>query len=369
MTVQNKSANHINSRFISTLIAIGSSSPLNPEERRKRISATFILLTTIITTCIFFLYHLYNRHYSIVALDGIGFFASLILLLYLRKREEMTLVSWMIGICFVFLCCITTILGREEISLFFWAFALPAGCFSVMGDKKGIVFSLSFFFLNIILMILPEQFLPSKPYSSYIVVRYSIIYIILTFIIYFYESSQQMLIRHIQQEKDKFENASKHDLLTGLSNRRDIIEKMEDERERYLRLSKPFTLIIGDIDNFKQLNDSFGHDSGDYVLKIIGRILKNQVRGIDCPSRWGGEEFLIMLVETDLDGGQRVAERIRKKIEKTSFKYKNTLLPVTMTFGLSIYQSTEDNIDACIKRADKCLYEGKYQGKNRVVAV
>ena len=209
----------------------------------------------------------------------------------------------------------------------------------------------------------------SAPYSSYMVVRFSVIYLMLTYIIYYYESSQQLLIRGIQRERDKYENASKHDLLTGLSNRRDIIEKMETERERHLRKGKPFTVIIGDIDNFKNLNDMFGHDAGDYVLKTIGRILKNQVRGIDCPSRWGGEEFLIMLVETDLEGGQRVAERIRRKIENTNFKYKNTKLPVTMTFGLSIYQITDDNIDECVKRADKALYEGKHQGKNKVIAV
>jgi len=189
----------------------------------------------------------------------------------------------------------------------------------------------------------------------------------LTFIIYYYESSQQMLIRYIQQERDKFESASKHDLLTDLSNRRDIIEKMEIERERHLRMGKPFTIILGDIDNFKNLNDTFGHDAGDYVLQTIGSILRNQARGIDCPSRWGGEEFLLILVDTDIESGQRVAERIRKKIENTNFNYKNKRLPVTMTFGLSIYQATDESIDKCIERADKALYDGKNRGKNIVV--
>jgi diguanylate cyclase (GGDEF)-like protein len=142
---------------------------------------------------------------------------------------------------------------------------------------------------------------------------------------------------------------------------------MEIERERHSRMNKPFTIIMGDIDNFKNLNDTFGHDAGDYVLQTIGIILKNQVRGIDCPSRWGGEEFLIILVDTDIEGGQRVSERIRRKIENTDFKYKETRFPVTMTFGLSVFQSNDENIDASIKRADKALYEGKRQGKNRVI--
>ena len=100
---------------------------------------------------------------------------------------------------------------------------------------------------------------------------------------------------------------------------------------------------------------------------MIARLFSDQVRGIDCPSRWGGEEFLIMLVETDLEGGKKVAERIRKRIENTVFKYKDRKIPVTMTFGLSMYQGIGDNIEACIKRADNALYEGKSQGGNWVV--
>jgi len=367
--VQNNFPEYIvGSRFIRILMKIGSSFELDQEERRKRISAVSVLLMIMISVSFFSVYHFYNRHYFIVGFDLVAFFVALLVLLYIRRRKKAPIAYWVIGISCVLFFGGTTFLGRTEISLFLWAFLLPVICFSVMGNRKGLVIALVFFCINLFLMTAPELMLNSAPYSPYIIVRFSIIYLMLTFIIYYYESSQQILIRCIQQERDKFENASKHDLLTGLSNRRDIIEKMEKERERHLRRGKPFTVILGDIDNFKNLNDKFGHDAGDYVLKTIGRILKNQVRGIDCPSRWGGEEFLIMLVETDIEGGQRVAERIRRKIENTKFKYRKTELPVTMTFGLGIYQSTDDNIDVCIKRADEALYEGKHQGKNRVVA-
>lgn len=123
-----------------------------------------------------------------------------------------------------------------------------------------------------------------------------------------------------------------------------------------------------DIDNFKDVNDKYGHDSGDYVLVTLAKLMKDMVRGIDFTARWGGEEFLIMLVETDLDDGQNVAERIRRKIEGTKFEYKDVTIPITMTFGLSVYKGASDDIEACIKRADQALYKGKYQGKNKVVA-
>lgn len=357
----------ISSRFVRFLIKIGSSSPLDPLERGKRIAAVFGLLTTLIATLLFSFYHLSQCNYAIVAMDGLGFLVSLLLMLYIRKQEKATVVYMVISSFYILFCCITTILGRTEISIFFWSFVLPIACLPLLGDKKGMIASMLFFCMGLILMVAPEQIMHSKPYSSHVVIRYCIIYIVITLGSYYYESSQQMLIKYIQQEKDKYEHASKHDALTGLSNRTDIMEKMEDEQERCLRKGRPFTLIMCDIDHFKRINDNFGHDSGDYVLKMLAILFKDQVRGIDCPSRWGGEEFLIMLVETDLDGGQKVAERIRKRIENTVFKYKDTEIPVTMTFGLSMYQGTNDNMEDCIKRADNALYEGKNQGRNRVI--
>lgn len=368
--MQNNLPEHIvGSRLVRFLLKIGSSSELDPEERRKRISAVFSLVILMIGGAVFSVYYFYRHYYSIVTFDVATFFISFIVLLFMRKQVKAMIAYWIIGFgCILFLCG-TTILGRTEISLFLWAFLLPPIAFSILGDKRGLFIALAFLCTAIILMTVPDPVWNSTPYSFYIIVRFIIIYIALTFIMYYYESSQQMLIHCIQEERDKFERASKHDLLTGLSNRRDIIEKMETERERQLRTGKPFTIILGDIDNFKNLNDAFGHDAGDYVLQTIGGILRDQVRGIDCPSRWGGEEFLIMLVDTDLDGGQRVAERIRRKIENTRFDHKDTRLPVTMTLGLSIYRNEDENIDRCIKRADQALYEGKNQGKNQVVAV
>jgi len=355
------------SKFVRFLINVGSSSPLDPEERRKRITAVFILLIMISATFVFSFYHLSQGHYHIVTMDGVGFLYALFLLCYVRRQKRAPVVYWLIGTLAVLFCSITAVLGRTEISYYFWVFVLPAISFSLLGDKNGLACCLVFFLLCLFLMTAPEYLMSSKPYSSSIIMRSMIIYLVLTFIMYYYESSQQMLIRYIQEEKERFENASKHDALTGLSNRRDIMEKIEEEQERSVRSDKPFTLIMCDIDHFKRINDDFGHDSGDYVLKMIAHLLKDQVRGIDCSSRWGGEEFLIMLVETDLDGGQNVAERIRKRIEKSVFTYKDTKIPVTMTFGLSMYQGTGDDIEACIKRADNALYEGKNQGRNRVV--
>lgn len=354
-------------KLIESLVKLGSPPRLKPEEKHRRIPAVFILIAGSITMALFSPYHFYYGDRLIAMADLVALVAMIIAMFYLNKAERGIVVYWMISFIFIIICIITILLGRNEISYFFWAFVPPAMTFSILGKKKGLAISLLLFVVVIFLMMAPEQIMHSEPYSSSVIGRYITIYMILTFILYYYESSQEILLKHIRDEKDKFEYASKLDPLTGLSNRRDLIEKIQEEQQRQMRLKNTFTLILGDIDNFKSLNDTYGHDAGDHVLKSVAQLLREQVRGIDCPSRWGGEEFLIMLIETDIEGGRTVAERIRDKIENTSFAFNGLALTVTMTFGLSQYEGAKDTLDSCIKRADKALYAGKYQGKNRVV--
>jgi diguanylate cyclase (GGDEF)-like protein len=171
-------------------------------------------------------------------------------------------------------------------------------------------------------------------------------------------------LREIQKQ---LELAAKTDQLTQLSNRRDMLEKMEYERVRFKRSQKPFVLIISDIDNFKEFNDTFGHDCGDFVLVSVANIMRSMIREGDLLARWGGEEFLFLLLETNLEGGGIVAEKVRKRIATHSYRYKELTLSVTMTFGVSVFDNDDMTIDDVLKKADQALYRGKNRGKNCVV--
>ncbi len=164
----------------------------------------------------------------------------------------------------------------------------------------------------------------------------------------------------------KLEQIAKTDPLTDLSNRRDMIEKMEHEQKRFGRNGKSFVLLMSDIDDFKKINDDNGHDCGDFILESLARQMKSSARKQDITGRWGGEEFLMLLPETDIDGGFALADKIRKDIEATSYVFSENKLELTMTFGVSVYDRPMD-IDQCIKMADEALYRGKKQGKNCVV--
>lgn len=174
------------------------------------------------------------------------------------------------------------------------------------------------------------------------------------------------LIGELLTLKETLEVYANRDSLTALLNRRGMNECIETEKSRFERNRLPFVLIMSDIDHFKNINDTYGHDVGDKVLVEISRILKQSLRRQDYLSRWGGEEFLILLSETDLEGGLAVTEKFRKEVEAKEFVVGDIKFSVTMSFGLSVYQDEGLDIEHCIKQADEYLYRAKEAGRNRV---
>ncbi len=166
---------------------------------------------------------------------------------------------------------------------------------------------------------------------------------------------------------EKLKISSKTDPLTNLLNRRGVTERIEIEMKRFERNKKCFSIILSDIDHFKNVNDTHGHEAGDQVLIEVGIIIKENCRKQDVASRWGGEEFLVKLPETDLEGGKLLAEKIRKEIELHDFIYQQQKIPVTMSFGISVFTENVKSIEDCIRQADNCLYKAKETGRNKVV--
>jgi len=156
------------------------------------------------------------------------------------------------------------------------------------------------------------------------------------------------------------------DPLTKLLNRREMLKRMEYERVNYERSQSPFSIVIADIDFFKKVNDTYGHDCGDHVLMSVAELLQTNARKQDSISRWGGEEFLLMLPDTDATGATILAEKLRRKIEESLFDCDMGQIKVTLTFGISVFMGNEA-LDKLISKADGALYEGKQNGRNRVV--
>jgi len=167
------------------------------------------------------------------------------------------------------------------------------------------------------------------------------------------------------RKNSELEAASQTDSLTGLRNRRGIVELFQREERRADRSKKSFAIMLADIDRFKEVNDTYGHEAGDTVLLEIARVLKRQTRGADLCVRWGGEEFLTLLVETDLVQAVAIAERTRLAVASSVIGLGETFTSVTISIGLSIRHDGEPAA-ACIRRCDTCLYKAKESGRNQV---
>jgi len=145
-------------------------------------------------------------------------------------------------------------------------------------------------------------------------------------------------------------------------------EMLNKEINRSLETKRGFAVGIADIDDFKKVNDTYGHDCGDFVLVKLTQSFLQKIRVTDSVCRWGGEEFLFLFPETIEQGAMIVVERIRKSIEELNIDYRGNLIKVTITIGVSFYNG-QDNLDGkeLVNRADKALYKGKSEGKNKVV--
>lgn len=160
------------------------------------------------------------------------------------------------------------------------------------------------------------------------------------------------------------------DALTGLHNRRYLDNHLQTLFERAVARRRPLSVMIVDLDRFKAVNDSFGHDGGDDVLREFARRLRQNMRGIDLICRFGGEEFVVIMPDTDGPIAEKVAERIRAEIARTPFAVgkESQKVKVTISVGVSSVRGLGDDVEALLKRADMALYEAKKNGRNRVVA-
>lgn len=167
----------------------------------------------------------------------------------------------------------------------------------------------------------------------------------------------------LRMEKQHLERLAVTDELTDIHNHRYIVQKLEEEMGRSRRYQKDLAIIMIDIDHFKKVNDTYGHQTGDEVLRKVSQTMKHHLREIDFIGRYGGEEFLIILPETGLDDAYWVAERIRQQIEMLEFKHSG--LNVTISGGVAQFNHQESDLELLI-RADTLLYKAKGDGRNRI---
>ncbi|MGE5758437.1 MAG: diguanylate cyclase [Sideroxydans sp.] len=176
------------------------------------------------------------------------------------------------------------------------------------------------------------------------------------------------VVRDITERKQKEKEIhllAATDSLTGIINRREFTSILENELARAKRYATPLSLVMYDLDHFKQVNDTFGHDAGDHVLQTVANLVKRSIRAIDVDARWGGEEFMILMPQSDIEGARNAAEKLRVAIAGQHF---DKVGYITASFGVAEFGSGDD-IGSLLKRVDDALYKAKGRGRNCVETV
>jgi diguanylate cyclase (GGDEF)-like protein len=170
-------------------------------------------------------------------------------------------------------------------------------------------------------------------------------------------------ITKLQMRAEKFEKRANIDALTEAYSRAKFDNLLHSEFSRSTRYLNPLTILFLDIDHFKQVNDTYGHDVGDMVLKTFAKIISSNIREFDVFARWGGEEFILMLPQTNINDGYKLAEKLRNSISSHRFDKINK---ITCSIGISMLNKGDTKKDL-IKRADNALYKAKTNGRNRTI--
>ncbi len=185
------------------------------------------------------------------------------------------------------------------------------------------------------------------------------------------QTSVALELAHLRQYTQELKAMAETDPLTSLNNRRNLLGLLQAEVNRARRYGKPLSLVMIDIDRFKLFNDTYGHQAGDDVLRMLARLLKNSCRNIDTPGRLGGEEFLVVLPETTLEAAGTYAERVRSLVERLGKRLRNRYPAhaLTISVGITSFNQEEDDLDSLVRRVDNAMYSAKKRGKNRICAL
>jgi len=344
--------------FVATITTGGLSDPHNVKASRN------ILLTNLFSafSSILFLSlaisALLRNEFVVSMIFFLVTFLSLLNMLLLKIFGNVSFSSGFLIVLLNLSAIYAIIFGGIDNTGFLMAFLLPPILVFLRGSKTGGILLLImtglaigiFFFIDPKL-VLPQYTVPMK-------VVFIACFVALSMFSFIHELSRE----HVEK---KLEDAASHDPLTGLLNRREMGRILRSESLRTQRYKRPFSLILCDIDDFKKINDTYGHKFGDTVLKMIADAFRDGTRTQEHIARWGGEEFLILLPETPIDGTMIVAERLRDSIENEKIIFGKEEIGVTMSFGVGEFNpsfSIEENLD----NIDKKLYEAKRAGKNCV---
>lgn len=298
----------------------------------------------------------------------LGFFATAacIILLWVNRRGLNTVVRVITvgAVATLYLYLVTS--GGYENTALLWGFTMFVVIVHFSSALAGLTINLSLLGISAILLFVPRFSDLHPAYDAALSNRFIVTGTITCILLYVYAHVQEILKERLKQTQDQLLAVSLTDELTGLTNRRSMNDVLCRENRR-TEGERTLAVVLADVDEFKAINDTLGHDAGDQVLIHISTVLRGSLREADRVARWGGEEFLILLDVLDVDQASVIIERVRKTIESTPVVYQGEPVEVTISFGMRLVGNTGESMQQAISEADRNLLHAKELGRNRVV--
>ena len=355
----------MNKKCLINALYAGHVDESSSDVRKQILISSLFSLVSIILLSIFGLdalrigkYLLSSIVLSFAVINGVNYF-----FLYRSgnyHRSSRVILVLMIILCFYLLCS-----GGNKNTGALWFFILPTLIFYILGLRKGLITLSASFVMVVCILYIPENPLLQTEYLPVFISRFTGALFSVSVIAFAYEYTREDGQKELLNLSHKLDQLSRKDELTGLSNRRDIVERLRNEVNRFERSGHRFSVLIADIDYFKMVNDTHGHDCGDYALCQVASTLSKNTQKRDTVARWGGEEFLVFLPETNISQAESSAKRLQKAIEDLPITYNNKSVALTISIGIAEYQPGETLNDLIIV-ADKLLYLAKNEGRNQV---
>ncbi|MCW8091080.1 GGDEF domain-containing protein [Alteromonas sp. ASW11-130] len=292
------------------------------------------------------------------------FFGSHLLMRWYRSEATYKVTSTILVSCLMVLTAYLIYSGGANNTGPLWSYLVPPVALFMGGLRRGLIILAIYFCAISFLMFFDQGEHLATVYTYEFKTRLLYSFLTVTFLSGYYEYTRQQSFKTITDLSLKFEKQARCDPLTGVPNRRGMWEHLHYEYDRAQRYDLPLTVLICDIDHYKKVNDTLGHDGGDFILQEVAKLMSSSLRKQDILARWGGEEFLFLLPETNTREAFIVAEKIRSQIANAEFDYKGHKTGITVSFGLADV-SDKSQIDQAINEADKRLYQAKNAGRNK----
>jgi diguanylate cyclase (GGDEF)-like protein len=293
------------------------------------------------------------------------FLSDMALAIYLWNRKDRFVIVALLFLAAWFLVNVSALcfLANNEFRAI-WFFILMLVTYTILGTSPGLLATI----LAFATLIVANKFLP-EPFSSNAMVTMLFSLCASSAFLLSYTKRFAAYRQHLIEANRQLRELSSHDPLTGTLNARAFYEDSDLVARQAVRSGTRFSVLFIDIDHFKLINDRHGHEVGDIVLKEVASCLTRNIRETDLLGRIGGEEFLLLLSDTDLAGAKLLAEKLRQKIEELMPSTGATGIPITASIGIAVSRAEHDTIASLKQEADQAMYQAKANGRNCVVAL